>query len=126
MGGIKVSVDSISGNGSIASNGGKGGTSISGGGGGGRIAVYYKEGSFPWDNITTYGGSGYNGLNGGEGTVYIKNETTRNSQLILKNNDIIPQYNTLISSDITVTDLSISNSAKADCSGSINGGKYNT
>ena len=67
-GGVKISVDNISGSGSITSNGGSGYR----GGGGGRIAVYYKEGTFPWDTITAYGGDGRDSYDGGEGTVLYK------------------------------------------------------
>ena len=92
---LKSLVNDISGIGSFSSNGGRGSVSrYKGcGGGGGRIAVYYKTGNFNFDNTTAYGGTGALG-NGGEGTIYVKNEATGIQQMLFSNNNNTPQYST--------------------------------
>lgn len=67
-GSIWLRVGTLSGNGSMAANGGNGGAS-SGGGGGGRIALYYATKTFNGATTTT-GGTGF--ASGSAGTVYLQ------------------------------------------------------
>ena len=69
-GSIWLDVNTITGNGVIAANGGNGGwTNLAGGGGGGRIALYYQTSNFVGE-LHAQGGAGVQF--GGAGTVYLK------------------------------------------------------
>ena len=94
-GSIWLTVGSLIGNGTIASNGGNGDYynsatrthRYSGGGGGGRIAVYYVSDAFT-GTITAYGGTQYyySGGNGGAGTIYTKANNSE-ADLLIDNDD---------------------------------------
>ncbi len=69
-GGVWISVDRLSGTGSIRADGGEG-SYDGGGGGGGRVAVYYGANTtFDFDRISAHGGTGPSP--GAVGTIYLK------------------------------------------------------
>ena len=76
-GSIWIQAGTLTGTGSITTNGGNGGNGVhaGGGGGGGRIALYYSSETFI-GSITSYGGLGYNGETGGAGTIYQNDSAT--------------------------------------------------
>ncbi|MCD6459956.1 hypothetical protein J7L67_04735 [bacterium] len=54
-----------------------------GGGGGGRIAVHCPAGTFTYaGSFKAFGGSGYNGFYGGAGTIYTKEGTDENVNIV--------------------------------------------
>ena len=70
-GSVRLDVETLSGSGVIAANGGNGYGS-GGSGGGGRVALYYADMSaFTTANIQSHGGKGA-GNAGGAGSVYLK------------------------------------------------------
>ncbi len=107
-GGIRLDVSTLSGAGSISTNGGESGEyyywgyhpSTTGGGGGGRIAIYYTTNSFLTENINAGGGMGYHGINidynGGAGTIYMKSAAQTNPDLIIDNQGLITPYQTIV------------------------------
>ncbi|MFH1004832.1 MAG: hypothetical protein V1781_04990, partial [Bacteroidota bacterium] len=100
-GSIYICTNALSGAGSITSNGGNGAGNLGGGGGGGgRIAIYYSTNTLS-GIVTAYGGSrgGYNsdcGNNnsqyGGIGTVYYKQSSQSNGDLILNSGGNTAEY----------------------------------
>ena len=89
-GGIYITTGTLSGAGTISVDGGAGGNGSSadgGGGGGGRIAIEYTTNSHT-GSMTAYGGSGPDAAGyGGAGTIYKKDETADEAELIIDNND---------------------------------------
>jgi hypothetical protein len=87
-GGILLTVGTLSGAGTISSRGSAAGD---GAGGGGRIAIYYDTNTLPSANIMAAGGSG-NGeavaLNGGAGTIYLKDNAKAKGDVIVKNGGV--------------------------------------
>ncbi|PCJ54990.1 MAG: hypothetical protein COA79_21320 [Planctomycetota bacterium] len=91
-GSIYLSVNELSGIGTMAANGGYGKnvstSSFGGSGGGGRIAVYYENNiDFNLDWILANGGFHSYDSNGGNGTIYLKRTSDNDATLILKNLD---------------------------------------
>jgi alpha-tubulin suppressor-like RCC1 family protein len=98
-GGIFIDANTISGSGIgiIAARGGSGGNA--GGGGGGRVAIYYETLTFPRANLYASGGNGYQNttnLNGGAGTIYLKQKSKAKPELILNNNGIVTSNATTV------------------------------
>ncbi|MCB9284728.1 MAG: hypothetical protein H6563_11685 [Lewinellaceae bacterium] len=102
-GGINITTNSISGTGVIQAIGGSGyhkgggsGTTIDdygGGGSGGRIAIHYENNTFPVGNILasskmTTGGSGSKNA-GAAGTVFVRQISTDEIELVIDNNNQI-------------------------------------
>ncbi|MBI3783118.1 MAG: Ig-like domain-containing protein, partial [Deltaproteobacteria bacterium] len=86
-GSIKVDVGTLNGSGSMRAKGGDapGGGNGTGGGGGGRIAVVYASNSgFDFTHVTTIGGSAT--VNGGGGTVYLRQQTQPLGMLVIDAN----------------------------------------
>ncbi|GAI09881.1 unnamed protein product, partial [marine sediment metagenome] len=92
-GSIYIITGTLAGNGSITTNGGNGGSGVTygagGGGAGGRIAIEYTtiDATNPIGNnkIFAYGGSGYQ--YGGAGTIYTKQASAVNGDLLVDNNN---------------------------------------
>lgn len=84
-GGILVSVETLSGSGTISASGGAANNLSGGGGGGGRIAVYCRSNPFT-GNILADGGAGANA--GGAGTIYLS-QTSSIPQLIIDNGGLV-------------------------------------
>ncbi|HMP96754.1 MAG TPA: Ig-like domain-containing protein [Kiritimatiellia bacterium] len=78
-GSVLLRVGMLDGSGRIQANGG--GNEV--GGGGGRIAIFYTNLVFGVTNISTTGGSGYSGSQGGNGTVLLVSNTQTNGDLIV-------------------------------------------
>ena len=94
-GSIYIITESIAGNGLIQSNGGasNGGSYFGRGGSGGRIAIYYKNSSFPLEsktNLQAFGGYGPYDKYGGPGTIFIDDvdDTNLSGSLYVNNNGI--------------------------------------
>ena len=92
-GSIHIDADVVSGNGTLAANGGAGRKDYgTGGGGGGRIAVVgfsFAAGSFakadPWSVFTAHGGIGTSGHRGGAGTVFLRAKGQPWGRLLIAN-----------------------------------------
>ena len=116
-GSIYLSANMISGNGTISANGGTGERS---GGGGGRIALYYTSKDFT-GTIAAYGGA--KGIdseyNGGAGTIFLQAHGQQFGELIIDNNELIPNSNsTSVPSDYTIFDsVVIDNGASVTATG---------
>ncbi|MCP4491901.1 MAG: Ig-like domain-containing protein, partial [Gammaproteobacteria bacterium] len=68
-GSVWLEVGSLTGGGLIQANGGASGGYSGGGGGGGRVAIYYEQATFNFENVTSLGGVGTT-QNGTDGSVH--------------------------------------------------------
>ncbi|MFA5854032.1 MAG: hypothetical protein WC866_03015 [Patescibacteria group bacterium] len=86
-GSIWIDAATITGGGTISANGGNSHVTSSGSGGGGRVALYYTTFSATGP-VQAYGGTnGVTGENGGAGTIYRKQASATNGDLIVDNNN---------------------------------------
>ena len=123
-GGVRIDVGTLMGTGQIRANGGT--SSFSGGaGGGGRIAIYYQTISgFNFSNVSAFGGSG-GAANGGAGTIYLQGSARESGELVVDNNNVIPQTETtpiftVPAGSLNLTALKIRRGAKARTDVSVN------
>jgi len=115
-GSILIETDSLSGSGMIGANGGLAPRSSQWTGGGGRVAVYYNSLNLPYDNITAYGGSNGYGASycGGAGTVYLKDSSDTQGEVIICNDGISTNCTTPIMSNIAYNqNINIGGNGKA-------------
>jgi hypothetical protein len=132
-GSVNLTTGTLSGNGSITSNGGNAGeqSSPSGGGAGGRIAISYTTDSSTL-TTTAYGKAAYVFLTGqsgggGAGTIFKKASSQTNGDLFIDNNDAFSPtthdlYNgrTFIDDTIAFDGITISNYGNLDIGSSAN------
>ena len=104
---------SLSGSGVIAADGGDG----QAGGGGGRVAVYFGQDDFD-GQIVASGGNGYFGY-GGAGTVYIKQNGSSVSTLIIDNQGHAGATTEFASAVQVIGDVAILGGAVVSTSGSL-------
>lgn len=89
-GSIWITVSDLSGMGPISATGGPGANNCQGGGGGGRVTVEYTTATFSFGNIHVAGNS--HRTPGGAGTVYLKNSSEPNGEIVFDNNGIDGTY----------------------------------
>lgn len=112
-GSIRITADTLSGNGSIKAEGGY--TTLFdyaiGGGGGGRIALFFKQMNLLIENISAMGGSSGRAAtpsffrlwqSGSAGTIYLKNQNESKGNLIIDNKNLAATAKTDIKSQLAV------------------------
>ena len=108
---VNITTGSISGSGAIRADGGGTGT----GGGGGRIAIVHS-GTYTLapDQITTLGGQGAYGRRGGIGTIFIRDVTQSNGDLVIDGGNLaVDNDTTTIPGTLTFDSVVLRNNARA-------------
>ncbi len=124
-GSIWIDTNEITGSSPVSANGGNGSASTyygdSGGGAGGRIALYSTSSSVALNQLSVQGGRPYGNhtipQKGGAGTIYLKDDTAVNGDLVIDNKDTTwstlqarvattPLPNSLTVDNLTVTNFS--------------------
>ena len=108
---VNITTGSLGGSGAIQSNGGSTGA----GGGGGRIAIVHSGSySLAPDQVTTLGGQGAYGRRGGIGTIFIRDVTQSNGDLVIDGGNLaVDNDTTTIPGTLIFDSVVLRNNARA-------------
>jgi hypothetical protein len=123
-GSIWLTTGTLNGSGEITANGGLGGNGTNasnnhaGGGGGGRIAIYYTTNNLSQGQLSATGGTPYGSPanRGGAGTIFLKQDSQTNGELIIDNKTSFAsnhisrnEYTPILTTNLVLDTLTITN-----------------